>query len=164
METDNSELDLSVMKDFDRFVSEFTNNANADVPTLDEDIEDLIGIPYDDLLKLTSEQCLAKSIKMSGYAMYVQAQVNQNQARLNWCEDVLNHVISKEYFQYDSFIKHEVKRHAIINQNSFAEKVEKLRSRLKARVTVLDGKLGDIRHMAEVLSNLGKRKGYNEHS
>lgn len=162
MEDDNSELDLSVMKDFDNFVKEFTMSASADVPQLDSTVEDLLDISYEDLLSMNSKECSARSFKLSGYAMYIQGVFNQTKARLNWCEDVLNHILSKEWANYDPYMKYELKRHAVISGNEFAQKVEKLRSRLQARITILDGKLIDVRGMAEKLNELARRKSYDE--
>jgi hypothetical protein len=162
METDNSELDLSVMADFDSFVTEFTMSASADVPSLDSTVEELLDISYDDLLSMNSKECSARSFKLSGYAMHIQGLFNQTRARLNWCEDSLNYILSKEWSNYDPYMKYEMKRQAVIMNNEFAQKVEKLRSRLQARITILDGKLIDIRNMAEKLNELARRKSYDE--
>lgn len=162
METNNSELDLGIMAEFDSFVKEFTLSASVDVPPLDSTVEELLDISYDDLLSMNSKECAARSFKLSGYAMHIQGLFNQTKARLNWCEDSLNYILSKEWASYDPYMKYEVKRQAVIMNNEFAKKVEKLRSRLQARITVLDGKLIDVRNMAEKLNELSRRKSYDE--
>lgn len=162
METDDNQL-FEIMKEFDEYVKEFTLSASAQVPPLDSTVEDLLGLGYDDLLSLTSQQCLAHAFKISGYALYIRSQLNENQARLNWCEDYLNRILAKEWDQYDPYMKYDLKRQAIISQNEFSTKLEKLRSRLKARVTILEDKLKDIRDMAQTLNELGRKKSY-EHS
>lgn len=163
MET-NTDPDLEIMREFDSYVKEFTYSANAGVTELDCSLEELFDISESELLKLNSEECIAKSFKISGYAMYIRSQLNENLARLNWCEDSLNRIIAKQYNDFDPYMKYEVRRQAIIDGDSFAYKVEKLRSRLKARVVILEDKLKDIRDMAETIKELGRRKGFNERS
>lgn len=159
---DGTNNEFEIMGDFDKYVSEFTNNANAYVPKLDMTVEDIIDIPYEKLMSMTSEECISMSFKVSGYAMYIRGQLNDNNARLNWCEDTLNRVVAEEYNSFDPYMKYEIRRQAIIAQNSFTFKVEKLRSRLKARTTVLEDKLRDIRDMADTLKDLGRTKSYHE--
>jgi hypothetical protein len=163
MDQNDQELDFTVMEEFDKYVREFTESASLDVPKFDDSLDDLLGLSYEDIGRLTSQDCLARAYKISGYAMYIRAIMNDNRARLNWCEDVLSWLLSKQWNDYDGMIKYDIKRQMIINSNSFAEKIEKLRSRLQARITLLDDKLYDIRKMADIMNEIGRKKSY-EHN
>lgn len=152
------------MDELNKYIIEYTTSGSAGVPKFYDNINDLLCLSQDDLLALTSEECFAKSFKISGYAMYIRSQTNENQSRLNWCEDVINRFLAKEWDNYrDSFMNIDVKRQAIIYGNSFLERVEKLRSRLRSRATILEDKLFDIRKMADTLNELGRKKSYGRY-
>lgn len=163
MDQNDQELDFTVMEEFDGYVREFIESASLDVSSFDDSLTDLLGLSFEDIAKLSSQECLARAYRISGYAMYIRTLINENRARLSWCEDVLSWLLSKQWNDYDGMIKYDIKRQMIISNNSFAEKVEKLRSRLQARITLLDDKLYDIRKMADIMNEIGRKKSY-EHN
>ncbi|MFI5404941.1 MAG: hypothetical protein ACHQ1D_00360 [Nitrososphaerales archaeon] len=152
------DLDLSPLAQFEEFIQEYSTISPQIKPN--NRIEEILNWNYLELDALNSEECLGAAFELGAHCMFLQRELNENNARLNWCHDSLNWVISKDYTQYDPYMRFEVKRQAIIRGNSFAEKVELLRNRLQGRVTILTDKLGDLRKMVNLLEDLSKRKAY----
>ena len=79
---------------------------------------------------------------------------------MDWCNDVLNAIVAKAFNNYDKYMKGDLKRQAIIQDNSFAVEVEKLREALQARVTLLSDKIDDVRNMSRLLEQMARKKGF----
>jgi hypothetical protein len=58
-------------------------------------------------------------------------------------------------------MKYEVKRQAIINEDTFAVKVEKMRIYLHGVICQSDQKLDSVKRMADILQDIGKKRSYD---
>lgn len=162
MEANDSELDLEIMAEFNAYVNEFINSSKLDIVNYDDQVNEILTATAQQIQDLTSEECLSYSYKLSSFCLFVRKELSLNLVRLNWCEDSLNRILAQEYNNFDPYMKYELRRQAICIDNQFAFRIEKLRSRLKARAILMEDRVRDIRDMANTLLELGKRKGYNE--
>lgn len=153
---------IPMMEDFNKYVDDTITALKIQLDTPDISLNELVGSSLGELESFSSDECLTRSIKVNGYSMFLRGQINECQAKLNWCEDALNKVFSDEWANYDPFLKAEIKKQSIIKDNSFASSVEKLRVLLKAKITLLDDKIKDLRDIAQTLHELGRKRGYNE--
>lgn len=153
--------DIELMREFNNFCQEYSTHPLLDVVEPDICLQEIRNNIDSLIQEASDEDCLRYSYQIYNYCFWLQTELNQIQVKINWCEDSLNRILAQEYNNFDKFMRHEIRRQAICLDNSFAFKVEKLRSRLKARLTILENRLIDLRHMANVLQELGKRKGFN---
>jgi hypothetical protein len=58
-------------------------------------------------------------------------------------------------------MKYEVKRQAIIAEDTFAVKVEKMRIYLTSVICQADQKLDSVKRMADILQDIGKKRSYD---
>lgn len=147
------------MEEFNSYLMEYSTGVSPPI-TPNERIPEILNMKYVELETLSSEECLQNSYELTAHIMYLQKELSENHCRLSWCENVISWIISKEYNNFDPYLKYDIRRQSIINGNSFAEQVEKLRSRIQVRVSLLEGKLGDLRQMVKTLEELSKRKAY----
>lgn len=153
---------VPVMEDFNKFIDDTISSLKINMKTPELSLSELVEASMDEIDNWTSEECLARSFKISSYSLFLKGEINEIQAKLNWCEDALNRVFSEQWYNYDQFLKTEIKKQSIIKDNSFASSVENLRVLLKAKLVLLDDKIRDLRDLSQTLSDLGRRRGYNE--
>lgn len=145
---------------FEEYIKEYTDKNYISEVDFDHEVSIILNLKLEDIQKLDDEDCLAKAYQLTSFCLYLQTEQNENTVKLDWCHDVLNDIIAKSYNNFDKYMKAEVKKAAIINDNEFAKSVDKLRQYLQLRVTLLKDKIDDIRNMAKLLEQISKRKSF----
>lgn len=146
---------------FEQAVDNYINSKSLNVIGFNLEAAEALNLNTEALSNLTSEECLHKSYVLHGYANYLQDEHNQNIVKLSFALDNIRRIVSVEIDQYGKYTKHDIKQQQIINQNPFAEKLETIRKHAQARVDRLQEKIRDVRKMADVLTELSKRKAYS---
>jgi hypothetical protein len=138
----NDYLDLSNVR-FSSFREEYLLAANLSVS---------------DLQKLTQQETFDTAYLIYGYASYIQDEISKNSVVLSWCNDQLEKLVVANESMFGQYTKHESKRQIIIKENSYAAKVDQMRSIAEGRLQSLEGKPFELKRKADILLEKGKRK------
>ena len=133
---------------FEQAVDNYINSKSLNVIGFNLEAAEALNLTTEALSRLTSEECLHKSYVLHGYANYLQDEHNQNIVKLNFALDNIRRIVSVEIDQYGKYTKHDIK-------------LETIRKHAQARVDRLQEKIRDVRKMADVLTELSKRKAYS---
>lgn len=148
------------LDEFCEYLNSYTNLTHLSEVEYDDVVKETMNLSLQDLLDISPEECLARSIKLNSYAFWLQSELNSNNAKLLWCEESINHIVAKSYNNMPDMMKYEIRRHAIIKDNSFALELEKVRLKIKGATITLASKIEDIRNMSLTLRKLGESKAY----
>lgn len=125
-----------------------------------EHIERFINMPYKQTQALTPEECAEGAYLLSQYSYFVQKEQNKQLALNNWAISKLDELLCKDIMQMSTFIKHEVKMSALIKENHVAEKLSKIMRHADSIVNRLNFLSSNIKHMSDMLVNIGRAKRY----
>jgi hypothetical protein len=134
-------IDLSNVR-FSEFNEEFLESSNM--------TKSRIG-------KLTQQDLFDNAYILYGYSSYIQDEINKNKIALNWCDDQIEKLVVDNLQNFDQYTKHEVKKQSIIRENSYASKVDQMRSIAEARLQSLEGKVYELKRKGDILLEKGKR-------
>ena len=124
-----------------------------------EEIEDILNASSDDMKSWNSETCNIYSFKLYAYAEYIETQKVKEKNILEWSESAIWFIISGVLSNYGGqYAKWQEKYYGAIRENPFASEILKVKNHAEARVRILEGKHSRIMKMAEILSNLARRK------
>lgn len=130
--------------------------AKAEPP---ENINKILNFNFDDLKRLTSQECLCYSYELYTYAEYVETVKSKENVILDWADSSIWYIISTVMNNYGSkYTKWHEKYYAAIKENPLATEILKIKNHAEARVKMLTGKSQTAHKMAETLNNLGRRK------
>ena len=152
--------DIEEMKDFNEFLEKYTASLNVPDCAFDPVIQDALNLTHEDFLSLSSIDCQFYAFKLTSYTLFLHKEMDANNARILWCEEILNRMIAKQYHSMPEMMKYEIRRQSIILQDTFATKVEKLRIRLNSTILLIKDKINRINVMSNILQDIGKRKGF----
>ena len=107
----------------------------------------------DQLRDITNDEAMIHSYSLYSYAHHLQDEYGRNLIKLNFAEDNIRKIVASQVDQFGKYTKHEIKVEQIIKENKFAEKLDLIRRHAQARLDALDGKVRDVRRMAEILMN-----------
>tara|TARA_B100001123_G_C15276637_1_gene1012428 strand:+ start:461 stop:937 length:477 start_codon:yes stop_codon:yes gene_type:complete len=106
---------------------------------------------------LTRDELFDHAYVIYGYASYIQDEINKNKVVLDWCEDQIEKMVTRNLGNFDQYTKHEVKRQSIIAENSYAAKCDQMRQVAEARLQSLEGKVYELKRKGDILLEKGKR-------
>lgn len=106
-----------------------------------------------ELSSKTRVELVGMAYMLQGYASYIQDEYNKHTSILNWCNSFMDELLVK--YERDTgfpqYTKFEMKKTIMISENSFTEKLEELRKISQMRVTLLEGKVFQIKKMSDIL-------------
>ena len=130
--------------------------AKADPP---ENINAILNFRSEDLKRLSSQDCICYSYELYTYAEYIETVKAKENVILEWAESSIWYIISTVIQNYgDKFAKWQQKYYSAIKENPTASDILKIKNHAEARVTTLDGKSERIQKMADILTNLSRRR------
>lgn len=136
----------------EQFVRENTLDlARPACSSLIESAQRIFNLEYDEILALTQNEAGASAIVLRQYLIMLQSDLAKLDRIICFCEDNLNYILSKEWDNFDKFMKAEVKRQGICSTNSYAMVCERVRRDAYAKkldLYILD----DIRRIADILA------------
>jgi len=115
---------------------------------------------YEDLLSLTADECFAKAILLMNYSTYLQRRMSVLKSQLNWCKEIIEYQLSKYWAQYDKSFPWEIKRKAIIKDNSYMLLVQKFIIQLESSVAIIEDSYHDVKKRVSLIEGLGKHRRY----
>ena len=117
---------------------------------------------YEDLATIGSDDAYSYSFKLHSYCIFLRKELDKCIAKKLWCEEILHNIVARHWNAHSEYMKYEVKRHAIIQEDTFAVKVEKMRIYLSGAIAQSDNKLESVKKMADILQDFGKKKSYDK--
>jgi hypothetical protein len=85
--------------------------------------ERLLSLTEIELDKMTATECANAKYLLLQYALSVQKTMNRATAVRNWAERNINVILAKEFKNFSEFMKGEVKRQAVISNNTYAQRL-----------------------------------------
>jgi|TARA_R110000744_G_scaffold169258_1_gene287112 hypothetical protein len=156
----SGENELSI-EQLDSFVQDLEGYISSEgVVTVkpNPEIEKTINLTGFELKSLTGEECCEKAFCLQGYCNFLQKIYNTHLVRAKWCEDFINHAVSKQADNFDKYTKWEVKVSSVIRGDDFIQKVWRVKRVAEGRVTLLSDSIRDIRRQADTLLELSRKR------
>ena len=111
-----------------------------------------------ELKALTSAECGELAFSLAQYSLYIQQQINEQTARINWAKNNIKNIIAQNSGQFDRYMKYEEKEHAVIISNEHALKLNEILSYAQAVSDRLSYMSGRIQSMSSALIELQRSK------
>jgi len=154
---------ISALAVFNEWVESFCLSQNIIEYKEDKNkYKEILDLEYQELLSLSAEECIAYAICLMNYAGILQKKLDILSTQKNWSVEALNFLMSKYWQDYSTWMPAEIKRQAIIRENSYAISVEKNKLRIEAGIQLLSETCKDIKKRVGLLQDLGKVKGFNK--
>jgi hypothetical protein len=138
-------------------IDDYINGHNTKFSSFREEFLLVADMSIENLKKLTKDELFDSAYMLYSYASYIQDDINRNKIALDWCNDQLEKLVVKHNDTFDKYTKHESKKQIIVQENSYAAKVDQMRLVAEARLQSLDGKVYEIKRKADILLEKGKR-------
>ena len=122
------------------------------------DIDTYMNMDRTALNKLMPEDCAEIGYRLSQQSFFIQKAINKEQSRLTWAQGSLNIIIAKEVNSYDKYIKHENKVCLICENNSAANKLQKIIQFAQQRVDRLSFYTNGLHNLSHSIENIGRAK------
>ena len=122
--------------------------------------EHLLALSQNELDKMTAEECANAKYILSQHALVIQKTINRATALKGWSERCIRTIIAKEYGQYDSFMKFEIRRQIVVNGNEYAKQLDEISVENELKIDSLSYVAQAVNNMAgafQLLYNSKKR-------
>lgn len=149
----------SIVNDFLAAVDTYINGVHSCFSSYNEDFLEAASLTFEDIDKCSRAELMNYSFILQQYSSYIQDELNKNVIVLNWTENIINDLLvkyEKDHGSFDKYTKYELKRSILFSDNSFAEKINEIRQTAQSRVTVLEGKVGTLKRMSDILLERSK--------
>jgi len=107
---------------------------------------------------LTQDECFDYAYMLYQYCNCINTEKERQKIGLNWCNDTLATIITREAHNFTQYTKHEMKIAFVVSNDVLGKKIDEWRSVAQARVMMLDGREHFLRKQADCLMEKGKRK------
>ncbi len=113
----------------------------------------------DTIKSWTAETCNMYAFKLYAYAEYVETERVKEKNTLEWAESSIWFIIGSTMNQYGGqYSKWQEKYFSAVKENPLAAEILKIKNHAEARVRTLEGKNSRVIKMAEILTNMARRK------
>ena len=124
-----------------------------------KDIVNVLNLPSSALQALTAQECLCHAYELYAYGEYIETIRTKENTILEWADSSIWYIISTVMQNYGTqYTKWQEKYYSAIKENPLASEILKVKNHAEARVKMLDGKASRIQKMAEILTNLSRRR------
>jgi len=111
------------------------------------------------LSRLTGDDCSCYAYELYAYAEYIESLRTKENAVLEWADSSIWYIISTAMQNYGTqYTKWQEKYYSAIKENPLAAEILKVKNHAEARVKILSGKADRIQQMANILTNLSRRR------
>lgn len=138
-------------------INEYINLTNTKFSSFREEYLLASNMSTEELRNLTQQQTFDTAYILYGYSTYIQDEINKNKIAFNWCNDQLEKLVVAHNDSFGQYTKHEIKRQMIIQDNTYAAKIDQMRLVAESRLQCLDGKVYELKRKADILLEKGKR-------
>ena len=159
MEPNNNRInEISELKEFEGRIDQYLSAINAPDCAFDPVVHECMNLSHEDFLSLSPNEAQANCYKLTQYSLFLHKELNTNQARLSWCDEIIYRMIAKTYKNFPDFMKFDVRRHSVIMGDTFAYKVDTVRLELVVRVMSLQNLIKDVAGMISIF----QKKAYDK--
>ena len=124
-----------------------------------EDAEKALNADFEVIKSWSAETCNMYAFKLYAYAEYIETAKAKEKNTLEWAESSVWFIIGSTMNQYGGqYSKWQEKYYSAIKENPLASEILKIKNHAEARVRTLEGKNNRIIKMAEILTNIARRK------
>jgi len=161
MGIDNIIKELEITENFDKWISDLCDANNIPYCNWDDKYDQILHLPYEEIVTLSPEECFTYATLMVNYSSYLQKQTDRCKSITTYVTALIDRELSKVWSNYDKYMPAEIKRQAIINDNSYLTMLEKCKIRLSTYENVLSTSISDIKRRSSIFQDFGKRKTWN---
>jgi len=151
---ENNLLNASdTLKEFEKSIDEYLASSNICFSSYKEEYAFYSDMELSDLANKSRAELLDIAYMLQGYASYIQDEINRNIAILNWCNNLLDELLVKFEREnaFDKYTKFEMKRTIMVSDHSFAKVIEEVRKDSSMKVTLLEGKVFQVKKMSDII-------------
>jgi len=160
MATDNIGS-VTTLEELEEFLDKYCTQFMVPQCEYDPKAQDLIRLKYDEVAKLSSDECYSASLTLCSYIIYLRKELDLMEARIRWCEEIINKIVGREWKNFPDFMKYEVRRQAIIQQDTFVTKVENMRLTLEVAAMQTRYKIPVVERMVDIFKEVGRKRSYD---
>lgn len=121
-----------------------------------------LNLTYEQLKKISPQECLILNYKLHQYGLYIQSLHNRADNIKNWANHNLNVVVGKEGHNYgDKYTKFEERKAMVTSGNSYAKALNDILLKASSKATELTMLAAKIEKIAFALYELSKRREQN---
>jgi hypothetical protein len=146
------------LSEFNDWLEKISDHNNIPRCNYNEKYKELISFNYEDIVSFTQEECFAYATLMTSYVLYLQRIVDHCSSIINYASAVIDRECSKQWSNYDKFMPTNVKRQAIIKDNSFLTLLEKCCIRLSSLKDRSAQSCSDLRRLISIYQDFGRSK------
>ena len=131
------------------------------LPLVDENpqIKMILNMNATEIRELSNDECSAYAYELYAYSEYVEGVRTKEKIVLDWADASIWYIISTVMQNYGTqYTKWQEKYYAAIKENPTASDILRIKNHAECRVTTLDGKSTRIQKMADILTNLSRRR------
>jgi hypothetical protein len=123
------------------------------------EVEDVLELTQDRLKSYNEEDLGIKAYLLAQYSTFLQKEINRHAAKLKWATHNLDILVAKVYNNYgDKYMKIEVKRMLVINDNDVAKNLNKIILEASIRIEELNFLSSRISTQSSLLNEMRKSK------
>ena len=147
------------LNEFVQAIDAWAESKYVHSPTPREEPIQALSFTKDRIQSLTSDECACYAYELYAYAEYIEALRTKENAILEWADSSIWYIISTVMQNYGTqYTKWQEKYYSAIKENPLAAQILKVKNHAEARVKVLDGKADRLQSMANILTNLSRRR------
>lgn len=116
------------------------------------------NLTYEQIQKLTPDQCAEYSYVLAQYSAYVQKIYNRESAKHSWLENKIEELCCSHWNEYSDYIKYPMKIKLISRDNDVIQKLIRLLNFTKQKMIRLDYIPSSIKVLSDKLDNMQRMK------
>lgn len=143
---------------FEKLIDSYIVKKGIHKVEYNEEALKILSMKRFELKALTSMECGELAFSLAQYALYIQEQINEQTARINWAKNNIKTIVAKNSGQFDRYTKYEEKEYSIITSDEHASKINDILSYAQAVSDRLSYVAGRIQSLGNVLIELQRSK------
>ena len=147
------------LNEFINAVEDWKSSKSIATVKENEEIEIILNLQTEDIKSLSSEVQASYAYELYAYSEYIETQKAKESIILEWADSSIWYIISTVMNNYGSqYTKWQEKYYSAIRENPLASEILKVKNHAEARVKILSGKADRVQSMANILTNLSRRR------
>jgi|TARA_B100000902_G_C27180066_1_gene848479 hypothetical protein len=149
------------LTEFLKNVDDWIEDRHAELADINEEVEGIMQLTSEQVQDLDPQTALSHSFVLFAHAEYIQTLHNKERTVLDFCSNSIWFIVADKMDNYGGqYSKWEVRYHSAVKENPLASELYRLKLSAEARLNRLQSKSENVRRMASVLQDIGKRRGY----
>jgi len=135
----------------DKLLEEYDNVLGLSPPRQLNGIDTYLELTTEQIEQFTPEECVEVAARLAQFAISVQRQVNKESCRVKWCNAIIDRICSREWNNYDQYMKANLKIELIAQGNDVVNKLIKLRNNATVKMENLFNVSSLIKYYSDVM-------------